>query len=342
MRPAARSLSGRLLSGAAAALLSAAAIADDSAAGWLIRMGNAARSANYQGVLVYRDAQMLETLRLVHGNHNGEERERLVSLSGEPREIIRQNDQVTCLLPKQRRLTADSPALRGLFPQMSEETVKKLADHYELRLIGSARVAGRLCRGVQIQPRDAFRYGYQFWADEKTAVPLKVALMTPDNERVEELVFTNIEFPRKIPDAAFESDNPKLHRQTLSPAHAASAAKLPPSRWVLHELPAGFRITMRDLRPLPNQRGDLEHVLISDGLSSVSVFVANQPPPERAFQGFSHMGAVHAYGRMIGEFHVAVVGEVPMDTVRMIGDGLKSTDDTDSSARELLTPPPTP
>src|ERR1041385_8007783 len=170
-----RRLPSRLISGAVLVVLcsGAAVAAEDSAVEWLVKMGDAARSQNYQGILVYRDADVLETLQLVHRGADGQERERLVSLSGEPREIVRQNDQVTCLLPKQQQLTAGNPGQHGLFPHLTRETMEKLSEHYELRLIGPARVAGRICKGVAIKPRDTFRYGYQFWGDLKTAVPLK-------------------------------------------------------------------------------------------------------------------------------------------------------------------------
>ncbi len=337
MRSGARRLSSRLISGAAAALFSAAAIAEDGAVEWLVRMGDAARTQNYQGVLVYRDSDMLETLSLVHRHDRGQERERLVSLSGQPREIQRQNEQVTCLLPKQQ-LTAGNPGQHGLFPHLTRETLQKLSNHYELKMLGTARVAGRRCRGVAIKPRDGFRYGYQFWADEKTGVPLKVTLTAPDsNARVEEMVFTQVDFPKRIADSAFAADGPRTPAQPVTVAGESPQRKLQPSRWVLQQLPPGFEITMRDIRPLPDRRGDLEHLMISDGLSAVSVFMAFQPPPERFFQGYSRMGAVHAYGRMIGEYHIAVVGEVPRETVRLIGEGLREEDQ--SPARVNLIPP---
>ena len=319
------------VSAIALTLLSAAAFAEDSAADWLVRMSNAAHGANYQGVVVYRDEDMFETLSLVHRNLDGKERERLASLTGEPREILRQDDHVTCLLPKQRRLTADRPGFRGLFPRMSQESVQKLIEHYDLRVAGSARVAGRVCRGVHIVPKDKYRYGYEFWADEVTAVPLKVTLTAPDKPMVEELVFTQVEFPNTIPDTAFNQDGTaageKHSKKESGPATpAADAAELPASRWDLRKLPDGFQITMRSWRELPGHNGNIEHVLVSDGLSAVSVFMASQSAPDRSsqgFSGFSHMGAVHAYGRMVDGFHIAVVGEVPAETVRLIGDGLK-------------------
>ncbi|HZP13039.1 MAG TPA: MucB/RseB C-terminal domain-containing protein [Nevskiaceae bacterium] len=340
MRRLARTLSSRWISGAAIALLSTAAVADDGAVEWLVRMGDAARTMNYEGVLVYRDDDVLETLSLLHSNRDGQERERLISLSGEPREIQRQNDEVTCLLPKQQAKGGGGASTHqhGLFPHMTRETVAKLSDHYEVKLIGNQRVAGRLCQGVQIKPKDNFRYGYQFWADQKTGVPLKVLLTTRENARMEELVFTQVDFPKRIPGRAFDASADKGDcRPAAKPTSAKAKASAP--RFDVEQLPPGFQVTVRDTRTLPDQRGEVEHVLVSDGLSAVSVFLAFQPPPERFFQGFSRMGAVHAYGRMLGEYHVAVVGEVPMETVRMIGDGLRAADDEGGAARMSLIPP---
>lgn len=341
MRRSARSLSSRWLPGAAIALLSAAAVADDGSVAWLVRMGDAARTTNYEGVLVYRDDDVLETLSLLHSNRDGEERERLISLSGEPREIQRQSDEVTCMLPKQQaKGSGGASHQHGLFPHMTRETVEKLAEHYEVKLIGNQRVAGRLCQGVQIKPKDSFRYGYQFWADQKTGVPLKVLLTTRENARMEELVFTQVDFPKRIPGRAFEPSSDKSKndcRPAATPTSAKAKASAP--HLDLDQLPPGFQVTVRDTRTLPDQRGEVEHVLVSDGLSAVSVFMAFQPPPERFFQGFSRMGAVHAYGRMLGEYHVAIVGEVPMETVRMIGDGLRAADDEGGGARMNLIPP---
>ena len=342
MRPGARPVSSRLISGAAAVLFSAVAAADDGAIEWLMRMGRSRPHPELPGRAGLPRCRHAGDARLVIVIPTARSASGLVSLSGAPREDSPPNEQVTCLLPKPGAFTGGNAGQHGLFPHMTRETVEKLSEHYEMRLIGQARVAGRRCRGVAIKPRDAFRYGYQVWGDEKTGVPLKVTLTAPDNSRVEELVFTQVEFPKRIPDSAFAPDGGVKKGGNAQPVPVARSEppKLPPSRWELQQLPPGFKITMRDVKPLPDRRGELEHLLVSDGLSAVSIFVAHQPPPERFFQGFSHMGAVHAYGRMVSSYHIAVVGEVPMETVRMIGDGLRASDELSPARMNLI--PPTP
>lgn len=325
---------GRLLTSVLLLGWAGQTLAEEDPAAWLLRMSESAREANYQGVVVYRDADTFETLRVTHGTKNGVERERLVSLTGEPREILREGEQVMCLLSRSRQMSADGSSTRGLLPRMDEEAVAQLGQTYELKTLGVGRVAGRECRGVRIVPRDAFRYGYEFWADSEHGVPLRVVLLAPNGRALEEMVFTQVEFPDSIPDSAFATRLPMPKRE---PSARQAAQPLPPSPFSLAQLPKGFRVTLRDVRVgRGGQR--TEHILISDGLSAVSIFSARRPAPDKAFRGVSNMGAVHAYGRMIGKFHIAVVGEVPPETVRMIGDGLQPV--TTPATAEAAAPSP--
>src|SRR5699024_12826733 len=56
---------------------------------WLEKAADAVRTGNYRGVVVYLRGETMNTLRIVHRFNKGEEQERLVAMSGRPREIIR-------------------------------------------------------------------------------------------------------------------------------------------------------------------------------------------------------------------------------------------------------------
>ena len=295
----------------------APATADDAAA-WLLQVSDAARLANYQGVVVYRDAKRMEVLRLVHRQQQGRVQERLTSLTGRPRDILREGDQVTSLAGGE---TLQSSGRQSLFPVLSQDLLTQAANHYEYRDLGQARVAGRACRGVMMLPRDDFRYGYEICGDTATAVPLRVTLLDRGGRTVEQLMFTEIAFPERIADAAF-APPPGAAPVAIAPvsAEGGATADAPATRRRVR-LPPGFRIVRRTLVPSPDGQGIIEHVLLSDGLSAVSVFGVRPLVPEKAFRGLSNKGGMSAYGRRIGAFHVTVIGEVPLSTVRMIGDG---------------------
>jgi len=303
----------------AAVLVSAPAAADDASA-WLLKVSEAARQANYQGVVVYRDGQRMDVMRLVHRQQQGRVQERLTSLTGRPRDILREGDRVTTFVGDEPMQSAAPPSL---FPVLSQDVLAQAATHYEYRDLGEARVAGRACRGVLMAPRDEFRYGYEICGDTVTGVPLRVTLLDRMNRTVEQLMFTEVAFPERIADAAFAPPPGAAGAvQDAAPAASAAPAAEPPETWRVVTLPPGFRVVRRSLAPSPDGQGLVEHVLLSDGLSAVSVFGARVATPDRAFRGLSSMGAMSAYGRRIGTIQITVIGEVPASTVRMIGDGL--------------------
>lgn len=306
---------------AAAALAATGAVAHAAGdpSGWLLQMSDAARQANYQGVVVYRDEQTMEVLRVVHRQQGGRVQERLTSLTGKPRDILRQDDQVACLIAGEPPAGAGGIPQR-LFPVLSRQVLAQASAHYRIRDLGQARVAGRACHGVAMTPRDDFRYGYEICADEATAVPLRVSLTDPQGRQVEQLMFTEVAFPSRIGDAAFALP-PGQAGFTPPRDSIEAAADGAPEAWRMAQLPPGFRVVMHSRRSDPESGGIVEQVLLSDGLSAVSVFAA-RVPADKAFQGLSRMGAMSAYGRHVGNVHVTVVGEVPSKTVRYIGDGL--------------------
>jgi sigma-E factor negative regulatory protein RseB len=316
---------------AAASLLGAAPVAADDAVAWLLKVSEAGRQANYQGTVVYRDGQRMDVMRLVHRQQDGRVQERLTSLNGRPRDILREGDRVAFI-------AGDEPvqSSQSLFPVLSQDQLAQAAHHYEFRDLGNARVAGRSCRGVIMSPRDEFRYGYEICGDAETAVPLRVTLLDRRGQTVEQLMFTEIAFPARIADAAF-APLPGA-KPVPVPAAAAAPAAEAPETWRLVRLPPGFRVVRRDLAPAPDGQGMVEHVLLSDGLSTVSVFGVRPAATERRFRGLSNIGAMSAYGRRVGAFHITVVGEVPPGTVRMIGDGFAEPSAADpSTAPDTLT-----
>lgn len=301
----------------------AAAPADPAA--WLLKASVSSRQQSYEGVVVYRGEESMETLRIVHRYKDGREQERLTALSGAPRDVLREGDRVSCMLPHAHPVeTAEGP--QTLLPVLSPDILRQAAPHYRLRDLGEARVAGRISRGVAIEPRDEYRYGYEVWADRQTAVALKVSLMDRKGRAIEEMLYTEVQFPANIADREFEMPPGKRRAVPITPAAAATPVAQSPAAsstaWVSKQMPPGFAIAMRSLRPSLPGEGAVEHVLLSDGLSAVSVFSTRMTQHDKLFRGFSHMGAMHAYGRMVGDYHVTVVGEVPQATVRMIGDGL--------------------
>jgi len=299
--------------------------ADRTAQDWLAEMSEAVRTRNYEGVVVYRTGEQLETMRVVHRFSEGQEDERLISLTGDAREIIRRGGEVRCLLPRERAVMVDERGQSALLPKVSTVGLETLSTHYDFSRGVVNRVADRACQGIALKPRDEFRFGYQLCIDVQTSVPLRIALVNGQGDALEQFLFTAVSYPEAIPDQAFvPAIDASGFREIRHRSEAAGGAEVEASDggWEITELPPGFKVVGQSTRLFPGASTPVSHLLITDGLATVSVFAAENKLPTKVFRGVSSIGAVHAYGRMVGDYHVAVVGEVPAQTVEQIGNRL--------------------
>ncbi len=264
----------------------------------LERMSTALQEKSYQGIFVYRRGDDLSAMHVTHLAHPHGEQERLVSLTGQEREMTRNN----------RRGGAGKPSLG----QFALERLASVESYYDLKVLGEARVAGRYAKLLSVTPRDEFRYGYRLWVDDETGLLLKSDLL--DDERVlEQVMFTFVDL----------IDPPEVARALQPiPEETMDEVELDhdKGRWLVGELPAGFQLVSLHLAGTGE---GVEHMVFSDGLASVSVFVEAIVDEEHSFVGFSRQGAVNAYGNVVDGHQVTVVGEVPKAAVKRMGASLK-------------------
>ena len=92
------------------------------------------------------------------------------------------------------------------------------------------------------------------------------------------------------------------------------------------EPPPGFRLTESRVRTLPGSDHPVEHLVYSDGLASVSVFVEPSDATDQALSGLSRMGAAHAFTLILDGQQITAVGEVPPNTVERIARSLRAAE----------------
>ena len=290
---------------------------------WLVRMDHAMASISYRGTLVSIGNGRMNTLRVLHRVDEEGVRQRIYALDGPPREILRDHDQIRCLISGQSSVVVNKPFPAQMFTGVSHNEILGPDSVYEVQLRGSDRVAARNARVIDIIPTDGYRYGRRLWLDRETAMLLRSMVFTPGGEVVEKLSFVEIELGASISDRELESDldNPaRVARYDVTEREASgvSASKTP--RWLPENLPRGFRLA--SVGRNDGETGHYEHLLFSDGLANFSVYIE---PIEGATiaEEMEARGAMHIYTGTVDDNRVTVVGEVPAPTVRLIGRHLR-------------------
>ena len=302
------------------ALLSSQASAQQ-AHDWLERMNRAVEELNYRGTFVHVLDGTPETLHIVHRNADGQSGERIFSLDGASREIVRQGARVQGIFPDRRLVLFETRRdVSPLATALPSDTAE-LAPHYSIELGGSERVANRAVQVLEIKPRDEFRYGYMLWLDQETAMPLKSHLVDEQGKVVEEILFTDIEFPADIPAAALE---PTIDTTGFTMQRAADAKPLDASiPWRAAALPGGFKLSIATESRIAGSDTPVGHLVYSDGLATVSVFIEDPATEAEVGEGFSTMGSTNVYSLTLSSGQKATaIGEVPRQTVRSIASSL--------------------
>lgn len=288
---------------------------------WLNRMSTAVEELNYEGTFVHLLGDNTETLHIVHRNDGGRISERIVSLDDVGREIIRQDHEIQCILPDQRVVlleqTRDISPLVSALPSYSEG----LEPHYDLAVIKSARVAKRPTQVIGIRPKDEFRYGYVLWLDEETAMPLKTQLRDENGEILEQILFTQFDVLDAVPVAAFEST---IDTEGFTWFHPPQSERFEPASvtWRATALPGGFALSVAKQSSIAGGKYPVDHLVYSDGLATVSVFIEDPKTDAEVSEGFTRVGSTNAYSLTLSGRKVTAIGEVPRGTVRTIATSL--------------------
>lgn len=305
---------------------------------WLERMNRALAERSYDATFIHTRGNRSETLRILHRVRDGEICERLMSLDGSGREFIRQGEQIRYFLPAQRKVLLERrPRAGGLLPNFPRLDAAS-AEWYELGEVREVRWRDRDARLVSLQPRDPYRYGYRVWIDTRTQMPLKSELFDANAQVLEQITFSALAVFDDLPDEMFRAPPASKDYREVTQGGAELAARRSETEalvWSVRNLPRGFRLTQRGEQLLPGAEAPVSHLVFSDGLASVSVFIGRRLPP-RASKEIAlerQIGAATTVSTEVEGHEVVVVGEVPMQTARYIASQLKAEAARSASVR---------
>lgn len=311
--------------------------AGDGAEAWLQRMTESLASLNYDGLFTHSSGNQSETMRIVHRVENGRSMERLVSLDGSGREIVRTPEEVHFYMPDRRMVLVEPRSDDGSLLRALPSPGPKLDALYTLDLRKGTRLLGRDVRVLDIKPRDSYRYGYRMWLDEQTAMPLRSEVVNGEGKAVEAIHFTRLEVSDRISSRELEPAVDTSGFQWVR-SGKRSDPRVVGGGWQVRRVPPGFRLVATRVQVVPGVPVPVHHLIFSDGFASVSVFIEPGPakgpaPPESAT-----VGSANAFSTQVGGHVVTAVGEVPAATVRDIAQSLALVEPAASPARPVSEP----
>jgi sigma-E factor negative regulatory protein RseB len=293
---------------------------------WLARMHEASRQRAYTGTLVVSTGASMSASRIWHVCDGKQQMERIETLTGAPRTTVRHNNDVITFAPDEKVAWAEKRESLGLFPELLRTPANQIPKFYGVRERGAERVAGYLADRVDIVPKDALRFGYRIWSEQRSGLVLKLQTVDGNGRVLEQLAFTDLQMNapvrmEKLAKLMNDTRGYQVHRPVL-------VSTLPEKQgWQLKELVPGFLFMSCHTREVDavQQSGALESMqcVYSDGLASVSLFVEPQRADRPTGDGVSAIGATHSISRLVGPYEATVMGEVPQATLTQFAQALE-------------------
>ena len=284
--------------------------------GWLARIHDAAARSSYVGTFVNSTGTSVASSRVGHYCEGKNTLERVDALDGEPRSMLRINDEMRTLWPRYRVAVIEPVDPRASFPALVSGSEKHIPEYYELHVQPSERIAGHDADRLLLKARDDSRFDHVIWADHATGLLLRVDVQVA-GRTLESSGFSDVNIGVKPDGAAIYAElhradgyhvvRPEVERTTLESEGWTIQASL---------LPPGFQ-SLGCVRRALNMPGEptvqtkVLQAIWTDGITHVSLFVEPFQPQRHTSEGLTVIGATHTLTRRVNDMWLTAVGDVP-------------------------------
>ncbi len=302
--------------------LSVQAANDEDAWQMLQKAAVAAHVLSYQGIFVCQSGQQSTSVQIKHLFNGQFEFTRNVLLDGSPREVLSQGGDLVIYNPKNEKIVIEKRRGQNMFPAILPTNLDAIKASYSLRIAEIDRVADRQAQLLILNPKDNLRYGYKFWVDTEYGLLLKSTMFNSKNEMLDSIAFNQLGLMNSVDLDWFKPRIDGKKSYVMEDEVSATPDNSVSPHWQLKELPAGYVKVDQMIRKAHGKSLPITHIVFSDGLASVSLFIEPIVKGVKPRLGRSVVGNTSFYSGVAGYLQLTVLGEVPEATVAQIANAV--------------------
>lgn len=300
--------------------LSFSAVAEEnkSAKAWLERLSSSLRTLNFSTSFVVIKNNQAQPYHWFHGiDENGNELEIISSLNGPRRDILRIGDVVSYIEPESPPYSVSSKQVSGPIPAILSGDITQLESAYDFISVGRSRILGRPAQLIRIEAKNAYRYAYWLWLDQKSGMLLKLSIVTKKGQQLEQIQFTHLDVTNQLSETLLKLPSTELP-VIIDIPQEYQQQKL---QWQVSWLPKGFKQVNSNRHKISLTKQPVEFMSFSDGLIDISIYVNGTKEQQRDVD-FVMDGATLVLNQVNKGIEVSVVGKIPSQTAKAIADSI--------------------
>ncbi len=306
----------------ASATLNVQAASDEDAWQILQKAAVAAHALSYQGIFICQSGQQSKPVQIRHLFNGQFEFSRNVVLDGSPREVLSQGGDVVIYNPKNEKIVIEKRRGQNMFPAILPTDLDSIKASYLVRMGDTERVADRQAQVLFLEGKDKLRYSYKFWVDTEYGLLLKSVMYNNQNEMIDSIAFNQLGLINNVDLDWFKPKIDGKKHYVMEDEVSAVADNHASPHWRLKELPVGYVKVDQMMRTVRGKSLPVTHLIFSDGLASVSLFIEPIENGVKPRIGHSVVGNTSFHSSVAGYLQITVLGEVPEAAVAQIANAV--------------------
>ncbi len=330
-------------------LLSTSINADEKAIDLLNRMNHAVHKLNYSGALVYLKGNTLSSLHINHTVINGVESERVVRLNEGGNEVSRElhdfsfasiqnispemEEVYSFDLGRENRIANIPCRIITARPKDRERYLQKYCIDATTGMLLDYILVGKSHKPVEqfMFTSINIRVPESIPLEALTFAAPEACSSTSCSDKAENMKVEGVMATAIVDQAITANDEATIVAPRTSKKTRQILTTDLDDGWVLEALPVGFEISQAPSMKAAktsqagrdNSVSETKHYIVSDGLSSLSVFVSPFTNETDIGAVKINSGALNVVSQRKGDAIITVVGEVPENTLRNIVENLR-------------------
>jgi len=283
----------------------------------------AAHALSYQGIFVYQTTQQATAVQITHLFNGQGEYARNVVLDGTPREVFSQGHDLVIFNPKSEHIVIEKRRAQNMFPATLPVDLSSVKESYELKIGEIERVADRAAQVIYLQPKDGLRYQYKCWVDLEYGLLLKTEMTDSHNALIETIGFNQVALMHTLDLDWFQPkiDSKKSYIMEEAVSELVTTPSLP--SWTIKSAPVGYKLIEQNVKMVHGKNIPLTHLVFSDGLASVSLFIEPVLRGAKVKVGRVSDGFTSYFASVSSGYQITAVGEVPEATVEKFASAVR-------------------
>lgn len=273
----------------------------------------------YDNYLIEATVSNINPMKISHGIFDEDSILFVSNLNGLPQGMLSYKKQLVYLEANSNVYAVKNVKFPNLYLRLINLDADEILKRYVPLVSGQSRIAGKLVQVIKLIPKNRMGYSLILGVDQNSGLLLQLDVVDKQGKLLKSYMSVHMEILENNP--LFLQDLMTSLPDELKTVKVVEQSK-DNLEWKLKNVPTDFDVMATNKHAIRNNGENAEYMLISDGLTDVSIYITSHKADIRV--PLSSINGTTVYRQRISDkFDVSVVGIIPPNLAKQIADNIE-------------------